>query len=206
MNSPAAWLILILYLYPDLRYCMNIIFLLFVQQHEASCFLELPEQNQRWPVPGEEQFVQSLFNCVELMLYDEKCYSFNLLILPLSYLPYLFCFLCQTRGGSNFRESRGLSSSTVDLYTGNWATGGQVASYQLICSPTQRWLFPFGSFSEPQRSPTTLPDRVGLPRALPPPVSVWPKDPFPPTFRPKDMFSHQDIRNLRACLFFPVCF
>lgn len=34
----------------------------------------------------------------------------------------------QTQGGKNFRESRGLSSSTVDLYTGNWFSGGPGAN------------------------------------------------------------------------------
>lgn len=39
---------------------------------------------------------------------------------------FVLCLLClrQTRGGKNFRESRGLSSSTVELYTGNWSSGG----------------------------------------------------------------------------------
>lgn len=42
---------------------MNVVFLFLIQQHETSCFLELPEQNQWWFVPGEEMFTQSLLNC-----------------------------------------------------------------------------------------------------------------------------------------------
>lgn len=43
---------------------------------------------------------------------------------------FVLCLLClrQTQGGKNFRESRGLSSSTVDLYTGNWSSGGPGAN------------------------------------------------------------------------------
>lgn len=167
---------------------MNVIFLLFVQQHEASCLLELPEQNQWWPVPGEEQFVQSLLNCIHFLLYYQKCPCCNLHILPLLYLLYLrsvFLFLLQTRGGSHFRESRGLSSSTVDLYTGNWAAGGQAAFCRPICSPTQRCSFL-----------STLPDSVSLHTPC-----LWPKDPLLPRLGPKDIFILQKLFLNSSCCF-----
>lgn len=58
----------------------------------------------------------------------------------------------QTRAGGNFRESRGLSSSTVDLYTGNWAPPGSAQ--------------------------TTLPDSLSLPHTLPLPHPKTPRTCF----------------------------
>lgn len=102
-------------------------FLILLQQHETSCFLELPEQNQWWFIPGEEMFTQCLLNCNKMcaVLSEMSC----------------LCFL-QPRGRSNFRESRGLSSSTVDLYTGNWAAGGQVADLRADLLTDPKMLLP----------------------------------------------------------------
>lgn len=141
---------------------------------------------------------KSLLNCVKLMLYDVKCYSFNL---PLSYLLYLFRLPCQTRGGSNFRESRGLSSSTVDLYTGNWAAGGAggFLSADLFSDP--KMLLPLArslSHNDHQQHYQTASASHTLSLRL---SASDPKTRFLPTFRPKDTFSHQNVHNLRVCFF-----
>lgn len=80
-------------------------------------------------------------------------------ILVNSYFPLtnaswnIWICVSQARSRSNFRESRGLSSSTINLYSGNWAV-----SHQPVCSPDQGcfsfWLFVTWSSS------STLPDGV----------------------------------------------
>lgn len=108
-------------------------------------------------------------------------------------LSCLLVFRCQTRGGSNFRESRGLSSSTVDLYSGNWAAGGQVADLWADLLTDPKMLLPSSlpwSHDDHRRHYQTA---SALLHTLSLPVSMWPKDPFPPTFRPKDIFSHPNM-------------
>lgn len=108
-----------------------------------------------------------------------------------------------------------LGEAVISGRAGAWApapwistleTERQAASHQLICSPTQRCSFLWLVLWAATITNNTTRQR-GLPHALPPPVSVWPKDPFPPTFPPKDIFSHQHIHNSCVCFFFfPVCF
>lgn len=100
----------------------------------------------------------------------------NVQTLPLC----LLVFLCQTRGNGNFRESRGLSSSTVELYSGNWASGGQ--SRTLARSLLRLASLSHKDYQQHYQtssgSPTTF---------------LWPKDPFSPRLGPKDVFSHQNM-------------
>lgn len=119
--------------------------------------------------------------------------------------PLVLCFaLLQTRGSGNFRDSRGLSSSTVDLYSGNWAKQVYRDLHCLLCSPTQRCSCSFGSFSEPQRSPTTFPYSVSLPHThILSLLTLTPKD-LPPQFRSKDIFSRQTIFFRTPGLFFKI--
>lgn len=102
----------------------------FLQQHEASCFLELPEQNQRWLVSGEKLFVLSPLTCVKFRLCYLKCHVLTLIL-------FLFCFFIR------------LGEAVTSGRAGAWAPAlwistletEQQAVYLLICSPTQRGSF-----------------------------------------------------------------
>lgn len=133
---------------------------------------------------------------------------FNLCVLPLFSILCLLAFLCQTRGGRNFRESRGLSSSTVDLYTGNWAAGGQVAadlSADLLTDP--KMLLP----SARSRSHNDHKQHYQTASAY---DSHFPclsaSDPKTRFLQPKDILTHLHIclfTKLVCCFFFfKVCF
>lgn len=126
---------------------MNIV-LLFVQQHETSCFLELSEQDQWW-VPGEQTHPQSHLNSINCLPHYHNCYILTLLL-------YLSCVSSSDSGRRWLQaepgpelQHRGSLHRKLSL---GWAGGS--SAHRPKDAPS------FGSFSEPWGSPTTLPDSL----------------------------------------------
>lgn len=114
----------------------------------------------------------------------------------------------QTRGSGNFRESRGLSSSTVDLYTGNWAAarreGGFLTetSAALFTDPKMLPLVRLVLWAAAITNNTTRHTHTHTFLFL---LASDPKI-FLPKFRPKDIFSHQKHTHIILGLFWnPGC-